>query len=82
MHDTRDLSKIRFIVLKDGGNYREYLQGELTENLEKNRKYRLSFYISNADAYNYAIKDLGILFIENPIIENININGIKKKEFV
>ncbi|WP_196893665.1 OmpA family protein [Aureivirga marina] len=63
---------VGFIVLKDGGNYREYLQGELTETLEKNRKYRLSFYISNADAYNYAIKDLGILFIENPIIVATN----------
>ncbi|WP_196888787.1 OmpA family protein [Aureivirga sp. CE67] len=63
---------IGFIVLKDGGNYREYIQGELIDTLEQHRKYRLSFYISSAESYNYSIKDLGVVFLEKPIIVPTN----------
>ncbi|WP_243641613.1 OmpA family protein [Maribacter algicola] len=48
-------------------DYREYLQTRLTENLQKNQKYRLSFYVSLAERSDFAVKEFGILFSENPI---------------
>jgi outer membrane protein OmpA-like peptidoglycan-associated protein len=48
-------------------DYREYLQTRLIKNLQKNQKYRLSFYVSLAERSDFAVKEFGILFSENPI---------------
>ena len=46
-------------------DYREYLQAELTENLVKGEKYRISFYVSLAERSDFAIKEFGVLFSKN-----------------
>ncbi|MBT8299511.1 MAG: OmpA family protein [Maribacter sp.] len=47
------------------GDYREYLQAELTETLVKGKKYKISFYISLAERSDFAIKEFGVLFSKN-----------------
>jgi len=44
------------------GDYREYLQAELTEPLIKGEKYQVSFYVSLAERSDFAIKEFGVLF--------------------
>lgn len=51
-------------------NYREYIQGELSKILTENESYTISFYISLAENSSHAIKNLGVLFLENSL--NIN----------
>jgi outer membrane protein OmpA-like peptidoglycan-associated protein len=46
-------------------DYREYLQAELLETLVKDKKYRISFYISLAERSDFAIKEFGVLFSKN-----------------
>lgn len=48
-------------------DYREYLQGRLKEKLIKDEVYILSFYVSLAERSEFAIKEFGILFSEEPI---------------
>ncbi len=48
-------------------DYREYLQGVLTNTLKKDEVYRLSFYVSLAERSDFAIREFGICFSENPI---------------
>ena len=43
-------------------DYREYLQGELLETLEKGKQYELSFFISLAERSDFAIREFGVLF--------------------
>lgn len=50
-------------------DYREYLQAELLETLEKGSIYNVSFYISLSDISDYAIKDFEILFSSKRVIE-------------
>ena len=58
------------------GDYREYLQAELTETLVKGEKYRISFYISLAERSDFAIKEFGVLFskhrLEVPIKKELS----------
>lgn len=51
-------------------NYREYLQGELSETLVKGQRYRVGFHVSLAEKSNYAIRDIGLLFSGNKMEEN------------
>ena len=44
------------------GDYREYLQAELSETLVKGKRYQISFYISLAERSDFAIKEFGVLF--------------------
>nr|WP_286943298.1 OmpA family protein [Allomuricauda sp.] len=48
-------------------DYREYVQVELSKMLEKNKTYRLKFYISLAEGSDFAVKDFGVLFSYHPI---------------
>lgn len=48
-------------------NYREYLQGELNQTLEKNKRYGVTFYLSLSEKSILAIQELGILFSEKHI---------------
>ena len=48
-------------------DYREYLQAELTTPLVKDKKYRVSFYVSLAERSDFAVKEFGILFSKDKI---------------
>ncbi|MCX2720594.1 OmpA family protein [Lentiprolixibacter aurantiacus] len=48
-------------------DYREYLQGELIGTLEKGKQYELSFFISLAERSDFAIREFGVLFTDNPL---------------
>jgi len=61
-------------------NYREYIQGKLTQTLTIGEKYTITFYISLSDNTSHAIRDLGILFLKEPLNNNsdklINLNEV------
>ncbi|UWX55690.1 OmpA family protein [Maribacter litopenaei] len=48
-------------------DYREYIQAQLISTLQKDKKYKLSFYVSLAEKSDFAVKEFGILFTETPI---------------
>lgn len=48
-------------------DYREYIQAQLSKTLEKGKKYKVSFYLSLAEASDYALRDLGVLFSEEKL---------------
>jgi hypothetical protein len=45
-----------------GGDYREYIQSELTAALIHDKKYLVQFYVNLADSVAYACNDIGIYF--------------------
>ncbi len=61
-------------------NYREYIQGKFTQTLTKGKKYTITFYISLAEISSHAIRDLGVLFLNEPLNTNsdnlINLNKV------
>jgi len=61
-------------------DYREYIQGEFKDVLTKDEKYTISFYISLAENSSHAIKDLGVLFLNQslnqPSDRVINISNV------
>ncbi len=61
-------------------NYKEYVQGELSNTLTAEKKYTFTFYISLAENCSHAIRDLGVLFLKEPLKENsdkyINLNKV------
>lgn len=48
-------------------NYREYVQGKLIKTLEKNKKYKMTFYLSLADQSTVSIKNIQVLFTAKEI---------------
>lgn len=58
------------LYLMAPNDYREYLQGELSETMIKGQRYRIGFYISLAEKSNFAISDIGLLFSRNRMEEN------------
>ena len=48
-------------------DYREYIQAKLKRTLRKDETYKVSFYVSLAERSDFAIKEFGIQFSENPI---------------
>ena len=48
-------------------DYREYIQGELSQTLIANKQYTFTFFISLSENSSHAIKDLGVLFLEKPL---------------
>lgn len=48
-------------------DYREYIQASLTTTLIKDEAYRVSFYVSLAERSDFAIKQLGVQFMEYPV---------------
>ncbi|NER17547.1 OmpA family protein [Spongiivirga citrea] len=48
-------------------NYREYVQVKLSKKLEKDKKYRISFYISLAEKSDFAIKNIDFMLTENEL---------------
>lgn len=58
-------------------DYREYIQGELKEPLQKGITYTLSFYICLAENSDYAVRDFDFLFSTKPVEVNIK-KGLSK----
>lgn len=58
-----------FFLLADS-DYREYVQGSLSETLAKGRRYRLGFYLNLSDLSMLAIKKVGVLFSEQRLKVN------------
>ncbi|WP_196889373.1 OmpA family protein [Aureivirga sp. CE67] len=48
-------------------NYREYVQGKLSQKLEKGKKYKVSFNISLAEVSKFAVKRIGVLLSDQHI---------------
>ncbi len=48
-------------------DYREYVQTRLTHELEKDREYKLTFYLSRAEGSDFAIRDIGVLFVDREL---------------
>ncbi|MFD0796783.1 OmpA family protein [Maribacter chungangensis] len=48
-------------------DYREYIQAQLTETLVKGETYTVSFYVSLAERSDFAIREFGVQFVENPV---------------
>jgi outer membrane protein OmpA-like peptidoglycan-associated protein len=48
-------------------DYREYVQGELTETLVKDAVYEVGFYLSLAERSDFAIREMGLVFSRNKI---------------
>lgn len=61
-------------------NYKEYIQGKLSNALATEKKYKITFYMSLAENCSHAIRDLGILFLKEPLKQDsdkfINLNKV------
>ena len=62
-------------------DYREYLQVRLQSPLTAGAEYRLSFYVSLAERSDYAIRDFGILFSNNPLEIDTKKNISKSRRY-
>lgn len=51
-------------------DYREYIQAKFKKTLKGGETYKVSFYVSLAERSDFAIKEFGIQFSENPITIN------------
>lgn len=60
-------------------NYREYVQGTLTETLEKGKEYTVTFYVSLAEQSTKATTDLDILFTEEKLKKCYRYNSCEKQ---
>lgn len=49
------------------GDYREYLQAELSQTLEPGRKYHFEVYVSLAESADFAVRKFGLMFSEQRI---------------
>lgn len=49
------------------GDYREYVQGQLTTPLKAGERYRLTFYIALGLVSDYAVKELGVAFTNGKV---------------
>lgn len=59
-------------------NYREYVQGQLSETLIKDETYKMTFYLSLADKSSFAIKDIEVLFTEEKLNPCYKSNSCEK----
>lgn len=48
-------------------DYREYIQASLSQTLVKGKTYTISFYVSLAERSDFAVRELGVQFTENPV---------------
>lgn len=49
------------------GDYREYIQAELTQTLQKDQKYEMEFYVSLAEGSDFSVKDFGVILSYRPL---------------
>lgn len=71
------------IYVYQKGNYREYVQGKLSKNLDRDKIYEVSFYINLAENSSHAIKNFQILFSSTKLIsytgDYIDVEKLSKK---
>ncbi len=67
------------IYLYAPGDYREYLQGDLSQTLEKDRQYQLEFYVSLAEASDFAVKDFAVTLCSQRLALDTKKNLSKKR---
>jgi outer membrane protein OmpA-like peptidoglycan-associated protein len=61
MQETKSGKNYAGFYLHSDENYREYIQVELSEKLEKGTKYKLSFYVNLAEKSDFAIKNIDFM---------------------
>lgn len=80
-HNGKQIARSGFayagIFTYSNKDYREYIQGTLSEKLEKDKKYIVTFYVSLADYATLAIEDFSILFTNKPIARSAITNSNK-----
>ena len=59
-------------------NYREYVQGQLSETLIEGKKYKMCFYLSLSDKSSYALKDIQVLITNERLKPCNNSNSCEK----
>lgn len=59
-------------------NYREYIQGQLSNTLVKGKTYKMTFYLSLADKSSYALKDIQVLMTEEKLKPCYHSNSCEK----
>ncbi|WP_299126632.1 OmpA family protein [uncultured Winogradskyella sp.] len=59
-------------------NYREYIQGTLSQTLKQGEKYKMTFYLSLADKSSYALKDIQVLITEEQLKPCYKSNNCEK----
>lgn len=59
-------------------NYREYIQGHLSETLVKGKKYKMTFYLSLADKSSFALKDIQVLITQEKLKPCYQSNSCEK----
>ena len=59
-------------------DYREYLQVPLLQPLEKDRSYKVSFWVSLSERSDFAVEGLGVLFAREPLRVRTKKNLAKK----
>lgn len=62
-------------------DYREYLQTRLSKPLEKDREYKLTFYLSRAERSDFAIREVGVLLSDRELDINTKKTLTKKHWF-
>lgn len=67
-----------FIHWVPGREYREYLTGELSQPLEKGKKYVFRVKISTGNMNSYMVNDLGVLFTNSRFSDSVN-GAVKQK---
>lgn len=55
------------IYVHSENNYREYIQAQLSQELKKDTKYTISFYVNLAEKSDFAIKSIDFLLTENKL---------------
>ncbi|WKB82665.1 OmpA family protein [Cellulophaga lytica] len=80
-HNGKQIARSGFayagIFTYSNKDYREYIQGSLSEKLEKDKKYIVTFYVSLADYATLAISDFSIVFSNKPIAGSAITNSKK-----
>lgn len=61
MQEAKSGKNYAGFYLHSDQNYREYIQSQLSEKLEKDVTYKVSFYVSLAEKSDYAIKSIDFL---------------------
>lgn len=71
LQQAKDGDKYAGFYLHSDDNYREYVQVELSNKLEKGKKYKVEFFISLAENSDFAIKNIDYLLSANELNTSI-----------
>ena len=71
LQQSKDGNNYAGFYLHSDDNYREYVQVELSEKLKKDKKYKVSFFVSLAENSDFAIKNIDYLLSANELNTSI-----------